>query len=974
VGQPSPSEIEADGKQIENGVQANATTLTIKRVDFFQNNFFVGALGDGSKRLRGSNRVDKGQRSRFAACDATFGWQRVWHGAVRFRLIVLEERTLNEIPGSAFMKRWNSVKTEKASGSLLACLLLTALAIQAQPPKGVDSNDPLDSAAVEQKVGDILGRMTLAEEIHLIGGENAMFIPAVPRLGLPTVHMSDGPQGLRNAAPSTAYPAGIALAATWDQRLAEQEGQHLGRDARARGVNIILGPGVNIYRAPMNGRNFEYFGEDPYLASRATVNYIRGVQSQGVMATVKHFAANNSEYDRDDLGSQVDERTLREMYLPTFEAAVKEAHVAAVMDSYNLVNGEHMTQNHFLDTDVLKKDWGFDGILMSDWNATYDGIAAASAGLDLEMPRAIFMNAATLLPAIQDGRLPKAVLDDKVRRILRREIEYGLLDGKSGPDPSIPLYDETDRAVARKVAEEGMVLLKNENHILPLDSTRVRKLAVIGPDAFPAVPTGGGSGRVSGFQPISFYTGISDSLGEKASVTWNTGVLSPSEIFAQTAFTDASGHEKRGLHAEYFSTPDITGPPVATQTDRILDFHWCDNRRGCEKFAPISARWTGYYTPKTTGPYSIVASATGNSVVRLYMDDSLIFEQHGAEPYGPAMHPVQLVAGHVYRVRVEYRRGTWVGVGMDLIGLGILANSDIVNPVAIDLARQADAVVLCVGFNQDLEREGDDRTFRLPFGQEELIRQVVKANPRAIVVLTSGGAVDMRGWLGEVPAVLQAWYSGQEAGPALAHVLFGDVNPSGKLPVSFDRSWEQSPVFQSYYPEPGEESVDYKERLLLGYRYYDQSTVKPLFPFGYGLSYTDFSLSNLKVSPEGAIIGQPVEVSLDVKNTGSRVGDEIVQIYVGDPSAKVSRPVKELKAFARVSLAPGESKHVALHLDRRSFAYYDTASHGWAVDPGKFVIYAGDSSVNVPLQKAIILRPQANDSAPKQSSSTPTAH
>ncbi len=867
---------------------------------------------------------------------------------------------------------WRSVATPLWFRILLLLSIAVSFAGQrtlAQISSQVDRNDPRDSVAVEQKVNSILGQMTLAEEIHLVGGENAMFIPSAPRLGLPVVRMSDGPQGLRNTVPSTAYPAGIELAATWDQSLAEQEGQHLGRDARARGVNVILGPGVNIYRAPMNGRNFEYFGEDPYLASRTTVNYIRGVQSQGVMATVKHFVANNSEYDRDNLNSQVDERTLRELYLPTFEAAVKEAHVAAVMDSYNLVNGQHMTQNHWLDTDILKKDWGFDGILMSDWKATYDGVAAANAGLDLEMPKSIFMDAATLIPAVQDGRVPKSVIDDKVRRILRREIEYGLLSGKAGPDLSIPLYDETDRVVARKVAEEGMVLLKNQGHILPLDSTRLHTVAVIGPDAYPAMPTGGGSGHVSGFQPTSFYTGIANYLGQKATVTWDSGVQFPSAIYDRTVFTDASGQQQRGLQAEYFSTPDLTGPPVVTRTDRILDFKWCDNRRGCTKFAPVSARWTGYYSPKTTGLYSIVSSATGNSSVRLYLNDKLVFEQHGAEPYGPPMKPVQLTAGQVYRIRVEYRRGTWVGVGMDLVGLGIVANSEIVNPAAIDLARHADAVVLCVGFNRDLEREGDDRTFNLPFGQEELVREVVKANPHAIVVLTSGGAVDMRAWMDQVPAILQAWYSGQEAGTAIARVLFGDTDPSGKLPISWDRSWEQSSVNKSYYPEPGQESVDYKERLLLGYRYYDQSTVKPLFPFGYGLSYTDFSLSNLQVSPEGATIGQPVEVSVNVKNIGSRAGDEIVQIYVGDPSAKVSRPVKELKAFARVSLAPGESKHVILKLDRRSFAYYDIASHGWAVDPGKFVIYAGNSSVNVPLQKTIILHSLTNASMPEQSHS-----
>ncbi|MHB8890280.1 MAG: beta-glucosidase, partial [Acidobacteriaceae bacterium] len=838
---------------------------------------------------------------------------------------------------------------------------------QAQAASAVDHHDPRDSQAVEQQVQGLLEKMTLEEEIHLIGGDG-MYLPGIARLGIAPVRMSDGPQGLRNVVPSTAYPAGMALASAWDETLAEQEGKQLGRDARARGVNIILGPGVNIYRAPMNGRNFEYFGEDPYLASRTTVNFIRGIQSQDVMATVKHFVANNSEYDRFNLDSQVDERTLREIYLPAFEAAVKEAHVAVVMVSHNLVNGQHMSQNHFLDTDVLKKDWGFDGILMPDWNATYDGVAAANAGLDLETPKARFMNAATLIPAIRDGRVSKAVIDDKVRRILRREVEYGLLSGKSGPDISIPLYDETDRVVARKVAEEGMVLLKNQNQMLPLDAGKLHTLAVIGPDAYPAVPTGGGSAHVSGFQPISFYTGIADSLGEKANVTWNAGVLFPSEIFGRTAFTNAAGQQQRGLQAEYFSTPDLTGTPVVTQTDRILDFDWCDTRRGgCPEFTPVSARWTGYYRAKTTGLYSSVAETTGNSTVRFYLDDKLVFEQGGAEPYGPTMQPVQLTAGHVYRVRVEYHRGTWLsGGGGNHFGFGIIANTAIVDPVAIDLARHADTVVLCVGFNDFLEREAQDRTFSLPFGQEELIREVVKANPRTIVVLTSGGAVDMQGWGGQVPALVEAWYSGQEAGTALAHVLFGDTNPSGKLPISFDRSWEQSPVHGSYYPEAGKETVEYQERLLLGYRYYDQSKLKPQFPFGYGLSYTSFSMSNLKVTPEGAEIGQPVKVSLDVKNTGSRAGDEIVQIYVGDPSAKVSRPVKELKAFARVPLSPGESRHVVLQLNRRSFAYYDPSAHGWTVDPGKFIIYAGDSSVNVPLQTSITLHALQSASLQKQ--------
>ena len=373
-------------------------------------------------------------------------------------------------------------------------------------------------------------KLTLEQKIALIGGEDSMFIRSEPSIGLPRLKMSDGPMGVRTWGPSTAYAAGIGLAASWDRSLAEKVGAMLGEDARARGVNFLLAPAVNIYRAPMNGRNFEYFGEDPYLAGQIAVGYIDGVQSQGVSATVKHFALNNAEYDRHNQNSVADERTLREIYLPAFEAAVKEGHVGAVMDSYNLVNGEHSTQNQFLNIEVLRKDWGFRGILMSDWGATYDGIAAANNGLDLEMPSAKFMTATTLLPAIKDGRVPETVVDEKVRRILRTALQFGFLD-RDQAGLNIPLYNPQGSAVALESAEEGAVLLKNEGNLLPLDRNAIHSIAVLGPDAYPAVPGGGGSSHVEAFAPVSFLTGLSDALYPGTKVYWNSGIQSPEDIF-----------------------------------------------------------------------------------------------------------------------------------------------------------------------------------------------------------------------------------------------------------------------------------------------------------------------------------------------------------------------------------------------------------------------------------------------------------
>src|SRR6476659_5558395 len=381
------------------------------------------------------------------------------------------------------------------------------------------------SAEIERRADSLLNQMTLDEKLALLGGVDGFFIRDVPRLNLPRLKMADGPVGVRNFGPATAFAGGVTLTATWNPALAELVGTELGRDSRAKGVHFILAPGVNINRAPMNGRNFEYFCEDPYLASRIAVGYIKGVQSQGVSATVKHFMGNNSEFDRHNTDSIIDERTMREIYLPVFEAAVKEANVGAIMDSYNLVNGTHLSQHGFLNTDIAKNEWGFRGIMMSDWFSTYNGIEAANGGLDLEMPSGDFMNRETLLPAIQQGKVSVATIDDKVRRILRTAIRFGWLD-RDQTVASIPRYNQQGRKVALEAARESLVLLKNERSLLPLDKARIKSVAIIGPDAYPAVPVGGGSGRVEPFVATSFLQGLSNYLGTAAQVYYARGIPS----------------------------------------------------------------------------------------------------------------------------------------------------------------------------------------------------------------------------------------------------------------------------------------------------------------------------------------------------------------------------------------------------------------------------------------------------------------
>ncbi|HMD17223.1 MAG TPA: glycoside hydrolase family 3 C-terminal domain-containing protein [Terriglobales bacterium] len=802
------------------------------------------------------------------------------------------------------------------------------------------SQAPTSSPDVEARVDSMLKKLTLDEKVDLIGGVDDFYIRANDKIGLPRLKMADGPVGVRNYGPSTVF-GGIGLAATWDTELASRIGATIGRDARARGVHFMLGPGVNIYRAPLNGRNFEYFGEDPFLSARTAVAYIDGMQSQGVSATIKHFMGNNSEFDRHNSDSIIDERTMREIYLPVFEAAVKEAHVGAIMDSYNLTNGVHMTQNGYLNTDVVKKEWGFAGVMMSDWDATYDGVAAANGGLDLEMPSGKFMNRATLLPAIKAGKVSEATIDDKIRRILRTAIQFGWLE-REQTDLSIPLLNVAGKQTTLEAARAGMVLLKNDGNLLPLGKGSIKSIAVIGPDAYPARPGGGGSADAKPFSPVSYLEGIVNYVGDSAKVYYARGIPTSDEMAKKTEFTTEATGGKKGLKMEIFNNVKLEGPPALVRDEEHL--HYEPAREGESTHNNMSVRWTGFFTPSAPGEYLAFVQGPGETGgYRLYVDKKLVLNNWDQWYAFVGEVPVTLTAGP-HEVELDYRADrVW---GKAVANLGIVRPETLVSAEAKALAARADAVVIAPGFDTESEGESGDRTFRLPPGQDELIKQIAAVNKNTIVVMTSGGGVDMTAWVDRVPALLEAWYPGQEGGNALAQILFGDFNPSGRLPTSMERRWEDNAVHDSYYPKAGSKKVEYSEGVFVGYRHFDKSTTKPLFPFGFGLSYTSFAYKNLVISPASA---EQVSVTFDVTNTGARAGADVAEVFVGDGHAPVPRPVKELKGFTKVNLSPGETKTVTVKLNRRAFSYYDVTKHAWTVSPGDFDVFVARSAADIEL-------------------------
>jgi beta-glucosidase len=807
--------------------------------------------------------------------------------------------------------------------------------------------------AVEKRVEKLLAAMTLDEKLDYIGGYQDFYIRPIERLSLPAIKMADGPAGCRNYGPANAYPCAVCLAATWNPERAAAQGAGLGRDCRARGVHILLAPGVNIHRSPLCGRNFEYMGEDPFLAAFLAVPLIRGIQEQGVLGTVKHFAANNQEYGRHTISSDMDERTLREIYLPAFRAAVQDAKVACVMGGYNLVNGLHCTEHAHLNNDILKDEWGFDGILMSDWNSTYDGVGAANGGLDLEMPFAKLMTRETLSAAIKDGRLKPATLDDKVRRILRVIIRAGFLD-REQTDRSIHLCDPVGAKAALETAREGIVLLKNNRKLLPLNVKKHRKIALIGPNAHPLSIGGGGSSAVTPFRSSSVFDALSLLAGEQATIGYEAGGTLPdySSLFKNSTFECCApdGTVQAGLSGEYFPNRKLEGPPALRRVDNHIDFEWIEQRPDWLPKEGFSIRWTGFIRPETSGEHLFVSRS--DEGMRVWLDGELLIDDWCGHSPQLCRAVKNLKAGRKYDIRIEYDEAAGWAVAQFGWNRAEVLKGD--HAAAVRLAGESDVAIVCVGFKAEQECEGLDRTFELPPTQADLIRAVQKVNPNTVVVLFAGGAVETEGWIDKAAAVLMAWYPGQEGGRAIAEILLGKVNPSGRLPVSFEKRAVDNPSFP-WYRSKDAQKTEYREGLFIGYRGYEQGKTEPLFCFGHGLSYTTFKYDQLQITPQAVRPGVEVTVKCRVRNSGKIAGAEVVQLYVRDIESSVARPPKELKGASKVFLKPGQKKRITFRLRAADLAFFDPGRNGWTSEPGKFEVLIGASSRDVRLKGCFVV-------------------
>jgi beta-glucosidase len=855
----------------------------------------------------------------------------------------------------------------------------SAAAAQATPASW--DSDP----AVEARVSALLGRMTTAEKADLATGRQNSFYGfynnPIAGLGIPAQTMADGPVGVRVANPtvdrrSTQLPSGTSLAATFDTALAREFGNVIGTEAFQTGHNVSLAPSADIARTPLWGRAFEGFGEDPLLAGDFVAAFIEGVQSQPVLATIKHFSVYNQETDRFQVSANVDDRALHEIYNRPFEIGVQDAHPGAAMCSFNRVGGTFSCENPLMNT-LLKGEDGFRGFVMSDYNATPSTARAANDGLDQEQPGDQGPGSANfgdrLVAAVEAGDVPTSRLDDMARRILRPMVGLGLLDR---PAAYVGIRDAAAHdQFARRVAAEGMVLLENDRRQLPLrPGRRLRSLAVIGPDADNTSAQGGGSSTVSWpTNAVSPLEGIRNRAGARVRVTYAAGtdgisegdlLSGPAPVPSTVLRPAGGGAGERGLHGEYWSNASFSGAPHLVQTDPDVNVNFgFYNFPGFNAASPkiptvrgdfallgdLSARWTGSLIAPETGGYDLALTARGDA--RLSLDGNLLVEHAGG--ISTVSRTVHLTAGQPHALRIDYsarRLNTYQGAQ---VRFGWRHAEDVLTPAMRDAvadARAADAAVVVV---RDYEAEGpDDRpTLDLPKEQDQLIRHVARANPNTTVVIETGAPAKTSTWADGVAAIVQAWYPGQQQGNAIADVLFGDVDPSGRLPATVAAD-------ETQVPKPTAGTADYSEGVFVGYRGFQQRGDTPSYPFGFGLSYTTFGYARLRVDngPRNAPQGD-VTVSFQVRNRGRRAGAEVAQVYIGRlPTRFVATPPRQLAGFARVDLAGRQRTRVTVTVPRRSLSYWDTGSQHWVTPSGRVPVYVGGSSEDVRLAGVITVR------------------
>jgi beta-glucosidase len=813
---------------------------------------------------------------------------------------------------------------------------------------------------MESEIERLVGAMTLDEKTSLTAGANMWYLPPVERLGIPALKMSDGPSGVRGDSligrRSLSVPCGIAVGSTWNPDLVRQLGDVLAAEARSKNVHVVLGPTVCIVRTPLAGRTFESFSEDPLLTARIAGAYVEGVQGGGVACCIKHFACNDQEHERMTISAEVDERTLREIHLVAFEHAVQEAGVWSVMTAYNKVNGVYCGEQPELIGGVLRQEWGFDGLVVSDWFGTHSTVAAVVAGLDLEMPGPSAWLGPTLAAAVRDGQVDESVLDGQVRHVLRLMGRVGILGGPTVPD-ELEVDDPAHRAVARRVAAEGTVLLVNDG-LLPLDAASVGRVAVIGPNAG-QLAMGGGSSEVTPHRRRRVDEALVDRL-PGAVITSEVGC----RIDRGVPAIDLRLLGEETLRVDYFDNADLSGSPVATEAAHTARVLWIGPPRPGLRVGAFSVRVSATFTPDVSGAWQLGLESAGRSVLRL--DGAVVVDNteptRGSSFYGAGSEPVDvtvdLSAGHSYDLTVEiWPRSSSSPIMGARIGASPPDTGDEFER-AVAAAAEADVAVVVVGSNGQWESEGHDRPdLSLPGRQRELVEAVLEVNPRTVVVVNAGSPVEMP-WASRAGAVLMTWYPGEEGADALADMVIGVAEPSGRLPVTFPASAQDGPAGLGVEGDryPGIEGrVVYGEGTLVGYRFYETTRLAPLFPFGFGLSYGDMALEDVRtdvVDGGGGGAGDggdgdgggEVVVQVTVVNNGARQGTEVVQVYVRAPESLVRRPDRELVAFAKVTVDAGGSETVRLPLDAAAFRYWDVDAHAWRADPGRYELLVGKSS------------------------------
>jgi beta-glucosidase len=803
------------------------------------------------------------------------------------------------------------------------------------------------AAPLEHRIADLLVRLTTKEKAALLAGADNFSTSAVPRLGIPAMRFADGPNGVRSTRgdAATAFPTGVAMAATWSPALISRAAAAIGREARALGVHVLLGPNVNIQRNPLAGRNFETYSEDPMLSGHVGSAFVRGLHTEGVGACVKHFVANEQEQQRRLGSSNVDERTLREIYLAPFEMIVRQARPWTMMSAYNRLNGTFMTENRRLLTKVLKDEWGFDGMVMSDWSALHTTAEAANAGLDLEMPGPPRYYGDMLVRAVRNAQVDPLQLDENVRRVLRTLFRTGLMDGNRRSPGE--LSSDRHRQLALDVARESVTLLKNERGLLPLARSGIRSIAVIGPNADAAIIQGGGSANVIPSRVVTALESLRELSGMR--VEYAQGV--DNELVTPAAdarlLSTSPARNVQGLQFAIYPNAKFSGKPASVGVDTYFNKLSLGEGLTAAPDEPISARWSGYFWPPQSGIYEFSLTQVGSATLSIDGEHIIGDETPTRPPAGAELFPIpmrvvqlEMESGRGYPIRLEYVSGT---LPFHLFRFGIRQPAGTID-AAVRVATRADVAIVFVGVSTTSETEGADRRDLELYGaQNELVDAIAAANPNTVVVLNNGAPLRLP-WIDRVGAVIEAWLPGQEGARAVAEVLLGIVNPSGKLPLTFPKRLEDNPSFLYY---SNGRDAHYGEGVFVGYRYYEKKKLEPLFPFGHGLSYTTFDYANLRMSEE-ILSGQPIHVSVEVTNTGTLPGRETVQLYVGDEVTQdVVRPVKELKAFHKVELAPGETQTVRFTLTARDLAYYDVHQRAWITTPGRYRLYLGSSSTDI---------------------------